>query len=902
VEQGGRNVLEPFSQPLDTFTFCCGYADTRLFGPEALFAVAALRLLPGGKRERFHSLIRCNPPPARLRVASRTTSAALKAAPDREAVAENLRSFLKDPSFLLCYPGRETARELSALAGVERRVDLTFAAQYFLPFLPSSDPAPLWEHLNGRRREKTGLSVEELADLSVDLVAHICGVQLNDRLRPWAPPLRHFLGESRTLLGVALLHLCRNYGRYFGDLFTPCSVADTADWRPFLETAVRGAEPEAPRETAPRPVSLPQLADHFRALAREGGGSRYRPEQVAYAEAVARTLNAGGVLTLEAGTGTGKTRGYLVPLLAYLHGNPSQRALVSTYTKSLQEQLLRRELALLLSVFEHYRGIPVAALKGKASYVCAEKLDQAYEEGMTGPPMLSWLFALNLAFQFREADLDGVGEGVRRVLGSEGGLSRLLGEVSAKSGCTPRHRRCPAQVVAGEAYRSRLVVTNHHKLALLEQDPVLAERFSLAVIDEANHFEPAVRNALSVDVGSSDLLVAADRLVALGKSASPRRQWLARALGEAETDLQALRDGCTEVASFLRNTAPPSRKGEVRALPEDPPERLHDLFGRLSRLRDSLNRAGRVFRKVLTEEGAAVDRRLARRVEAALDRLAEAAESLEAVADLLFSDPFARSFHLRGKRWGLSVQPVDVSEAIRRGIFLRWDAVVLTSATLSREGDFSCFRRMTGMDLENGPDPEGTRFRFQQVASPFPADAAQVLVPPGAVSGRYDRKVRWLDAVSSLLPSLIAEHRGRTLVLFASYNDLETVAQRVMPALEALSVPVLLQQRGEPTAGLCEAFRSVAESVLFGVDTFWYGVDFRGDTLTQVVITRIPYPSPFDPLQEARKRIFPAEAYWQRYHYDTAIKLRQGMGRLIRSETDRGRVVILDRRFGVRKG
>ena len=116
-------------------------------------------------------------------------------------------------------------------------------------------------------------------------------------------------------------------------------------------------------------------------------------------------------------------------------------------------------------------------------------------------------------------------------------------------------------------------------------------------------------------------------------------------------------------------------------------------------------------------------------------------------------------------------------------------------------------------------------------------------------------------------------------------------------AITALDLPLLVQQKGMPTVNLCEEFRTVKESVLFGVDTFWYGVHFKGDTLTQVIITRIPYPSPFEPVQRARKEMLSPRDYWMRYAYETDVKLRQGMGRLIRCETDSGRVVILDSRF-----
>ncbi len=131
----------------------------------------------------------------------------------------------------------------------------------------------------------------------------------------------------------------------------------------------------------------------------------------------------------------------------------------------------------------------------------------------------------------------------------------------------------------------------------------------------------------------------------------------------------------------------------------------------------------------------------------------------------------------------------------------------------------------------------------------------------------------------------------------ASKAHRRAVAARIGTEIEALGFPLLVQRRGAPTADLCDEFREIRESVLFGVDSFWYGVDFRGDTLTQVVITRLPLASPVDPLQIARRRTMTAGEYQRRYHYDSAIKMNQGMGRLIRSETDYGRIVILDSRW-----
>ncbi len=183
------------------------------------------------------------------------------------------------------------------------------------------------------------------------------------------------------------------------------------------------------------------------------------------------------------------------------------------------------------------------------------------------------------------------------------------------------------------------------------------------------------------------------------------------------------------------------------------------------------------------------------------------------------------------------------------------------------------------------------------MASPFLAARAEISVPAEAVSGSYSNKALWMNSITKLLPDLIKKNRGRTLVLFASYQDLEDVAKRVGNIISEVGFPLILQRRGRSTGDLCDEFRAIKESVLFGVDTFWYGVDFKGDTLTQVIITRIPYPSPQDPLNTARRKTLHPVAYWARYSYDTFIKMKQGAGRLICCETDQGKIIILDSRY-----
>jgi ATP-dependent DNA helicase DinG len=232
-------------------------------------------------------------------------------------------------------------------------------------------------------------------------------------------------------------------------------------------------------------------------------------------------------------------------------------------------------------------------------------------------------------------------------------------------------------------------------------------------------------------------------------------------------------------------------------------------------------------------------------------------------------------------------------------------AVVLPSATLASGGSLQIFCRTLGLDRVDGEAAGGgegesgahPRCRTVIIPSPFRDIDRRIIVPADAPSGDFRGRDEWLAYVQGILPRLVTGNRGGALVLFASHRDLRRTEEAVGEALTAAGFPVLSQRPGVPTSELSEEFRAVRESVLFGTETFWHGVDFRGETLTLVVITRIPFPHPGEPLQVGRRRALTDGEYWERYRYDTAIRLKQGIGRLIRGEEDRGTVVILDSRY-----
>lgn len=891
-------MFNPFSGNIDSLFFVCGHTGSTAHDGNRLYSVAAE--VVGGKRsgERFDSLIRYPRLTARERYASGVSSEQLAEAPEKARVKSDLASFLKEPAFILVLDHLGCLPDISAFTSITRVVDLSFAAEFFMPHLDAHSPQAILQRLDGEKRRKHSLSAREMVRLSVRLVEHICGTLLNDQLVLQAPVTRYYLERSETLFGKLFLSVACGFREFFGGLFNPCTVDDSHDWMPFLKKArqVRSGERSDPPGVA---IPTSQMDGLFRSLSTSGKGFRLRTGQITYAEEIAAALNEREVLTIEAGTGTGKTLGYLIPVMEYLYRNKSARAVISTYTKNLQEQIVRQEIRRLLSFFKLYDPIPVSLLKGKSSYVCAEKLDQVYEEGWTGQRVLAWLYFVRIAFQFRETDIDGFGDKIKSCLGGAG-LLRMADEITAKDGCTPKHHRCPAQVVTADAYFSRLVVTNHHKLALLDQDPVLSGLFDNYIIDEANHFEAAVRSAFSVEIRSREVAGTIGYLKAAGsrlkkRVTGPRVRMFTTALAEI-SDLQRMLADCL---LSLRRIKPVAGIGDLRPLPQkdqafpdgDAKLILKGLARRIAKIRQT-------FETLAGDgngDGPGLAKRTVKRIRTAVNRLIDNEDCIFSILKSLEDASTVTGYQLFQNSFSLTARPVDVAGMISDNFFDTKDTIVFTAATLSRKGSFDSFSAINGMD--EAPEKSRRIFRFVKIPSPFPSDAMEIIVPKEAVNGKFTNKGKWLERTATLILELVAQNRGRTLILFSSYNDLSEVADRVTESLSERNYPVLVQQKGQSTVSLCEEFREVKESVLFGVDTFWYGVDFKGDTLTQVIITRIPYPSPFDPILRARKEILSPREYWRRYHYETGIKLRQGIGRLIRSETDKGKVMILDSRY-----
>jgi ATP-dependent DNA helicase DinG len=717
--------------------------------------------------------------------------------------------------------------------------------------------------------------------------------------------------------------------------WTPLAVLDACAAQPDEAPPPLVAEP--PEDPGP-PAALPIPDDGWRdELDGAGGGApglaarlpgfRRRAGQVDYAEAAAGVFAGGGVGVFEAGTGMGKSLGYLLPA-AYAGAAAGRRILVSTKTKALQRQLARSELPLVAAALPD--GWRWTLLMGRENYLCRRRLDEAVvTEGEVLPDPDRTLALAYLAGRARHGDVDLSALPYRavHVLPALADVARDLR--SSRATCLGRfcaaRRGCHWRLARARAEAAHLVCVNH---ALLLSGRDTLPPFEDVVIDEAHLLYHEATEAFSdrVDAASLEQLAGdlgrrhrqrplPQRLRAAARRLPPEEgrllvasadaceraaeevPALSRALGEAVAALSravARADQDARTASGARAdeyTTTVWLTAGLRDLPE------HDaLLVRAGLLAEGLARLSAAAASAA--EALPDDHREHAALLALADDAAVAAELLGDVPEggaaesVAWAELESAARSLPGApRWALTRSPITPASGIREILWERLRSAVLTSATLTVAGSFSYFRDMTGLtgDIE---------VREQVFPSPFDYRRQAVLVlehdPGGAwrpdeLAGRQGERLKRIAAVTG----------GRTLALFTNTRDMHRVAAAVGEHVEDEGVLVLAQGLHGSAASLAEEFRTHPETILLGVDTLWTGQDFPGDALTCLVIAKLPFPR-LDPLFQARRRACEeaGERWFERFYLPEAVlKFRQGVGRLIRTETDTGVVVVLDHRL-----
>ncbi len=606
-----------------------------------------------------------------------------------------------------------------------------------------------------------------------------------------------------------------------------------------------------------------------------------RAGQRVMAAAVADTIAEGGVLLAEAGTGTGKTLAYLVPAIL-----SRQRVLISTGTKNLQEQIYFKDLPVLRDAL----GVPFKAtyMKGRANYLCLHRLDQlrggiGSYRGSAGvsPDFVSmmdeWLRTTDTGDRAELSDLPEDSAEWHDV--------SATAETCLGSDC-PRYDDCFVTRMRQRAAESDLVIVNHHLLcadASVRQssygEVIPPARY--AVLDEAHQLEDVATQYFGIAVSNyrvDELVHDAERALNLGEiedDEGDRRRELRRIDDHARSFFGRLSD-----ARRLR----PSNDGRVgderlRIGPDwfgDIVDEGVALVGALDHLSSSLERLGGANEaapgSVTSEDAAAIARRAA--------EIAGHLRFLLAASDAAF----VYFLETRGRGVFLRAAPIDVSRLVRELLIDRLHATVLTSATLTVEGSFEYVKGRLGLD-----DVSEVR-----VPSEFDfTEQAVLYLPhrmPSPKSPEYGR------AVAREVVDLLACSRGRAFVLFTSYAMLRTV--RDLIELE-LPYPLLVQGTA-PRSVLLNQFRATPSAVLLATSSFWQGVDVVGDRLSCVIIDKLPFASPGDPITAARIEAIGAEGRdaFHEYQVPLAIlSMLQGLGRLIRHRNDRGVLAVLDPRL-----
>ena len=606
-------------------------------------------------------------------------------------------------------------------------------------------------------------------------------------------------------------------------------------------------------------MSRPNLTDFFldtESLKRIFPAYEIRDAQIEMARAVDRTIREGGTLFVEAATGIGKTLAYLLPALSC-----GRRVVISTATKTLQEQIARKDLPLLKRVFN--ASFDFVMLKGRQNYLCKRRLARFTRQPLFTFAEETTLFEPFLAWT-RETKT-GDREELR-------GFPEHLGfweEVNSRSelcvGTQCSHfKECFITKLRREAARADLLIVNHHlffsDLALQEKAPaeVLPE-YDGVIFDEAHRVESIATLFFGWQLSAGQM----EEIV------RDLRRWAAMVKTDVADPLDRLeRQSVRFFSSFM------GEEERFRISMEALPGKLREEGAMMA---ETLGQLSLKLRQVQNEESSGETAALLRRLAGFRDGL---------VSFLDPRDPNLVAWGERRKRGViLHVSPVEIRDLLRNALLTQVRFTVFTSATLSAGDDFSFIRERVGAD----PDAEALT-----LPSPFDYEnRVRIFIPKDfPVPGTQAYEVR----LPGLVRDLIRINGGRALVLFTSYRQMCRVFETIQGRL---AFPLLIQ--GErPKSELLETFRKQEESVLFATASFWEGVDIPGDALTAVIIDKLPFFVPDDPLESARMEAMKerGENPFTRYQVPRAvIALKQGLGRLMRHKQDRGILAICDSRI-----